>query len=96
MNANQVVIVMDRENAEAALIDEPGDAQGVEGRKMLLDAVSAALDRDPDEIIEWIAKVLYVEQLTGGAYTWNDLPNKEPWRKKARSVLHALQEGTEK
>jgi len=107
MNANQVVIVMDRDGAET-LTGKTGkhssDCAGPgwdcdcgaanEGRARMRRgraALRAALDRDPDELVEQIARIIHAGSTSIFAY--EDEPD---WFKdRARSVLAVLgEEGT--
>jgi hypothetical protein len=101
MNANQVVIVMDREEAETiprniqvaglSLAEGTHTPEGYRAR----DKVRAALDRDPDELEARIAEVVKdrMNELIGGPGR-NETPS-EYDQGFARAILHALQEGTE-
>jgi hypothetical protein len=94
MNANQVVIVMDREGAEmiervtaGALIGSPTRAVNA--------PVRAALDRDPDELVEQIARTLDPPAFDEWAKTDGGLPfafRRTEATDKARSVLAVLGE----
>lgn len=96
MPGDKVLIAVPLEVAEAALINETGDAQGAEGREMLLDAVHAALDRD--QLEERIAKALWEYKEAHIAPTWNpgwdgiDEATQRGSREQARAVLAALTE----
>ena len=47
-----------------------------------------------EELVEKVARVMYVQQLTGGDYGWNDLPQwkREAWRKSARAAIGVVLE----
>lgn len=90
MNANQVVIVMDREEAKALSVRPSRSkiSHRVSGRKK----IRAALDRDPD------AETLIAAALEPIPFRCEDPGCCDKQREKARAqadaVLHALQEGT--
>lgn len=86
---SKVIVALDREEAELLARFTAGALIGSPTRT-LNGPVHAALDRDPDELVEQVARTLYVAQLTGGSYFWKDLPNQEPWRKQARAALAAI------
>jgi hypothetical protein len=97
MKPDQVLIVMDREEAKHI------HAEAQCGMLLLeLDAVEslrAALDRDPAELEARLAKVLYDEfppdETPYGLENEGEYL-RDQYQSQARSVLHALQEGTEK
>lgn len=104
MNANQVVIVMDRAEAEETA-DALGFAQGngydnpANGSAQMV--MAAALDRDPDELVERIARAIAAgaksncfERLDTGLEIRRVEQQCDRYRKQANAVLHALQEGT--
>ena len=106
MNANQVVIVMDRAEAEETA-DALGFAQGngydspANGSAQMV--IDAALDRDFGALVEVVARAIAsgaksncFERLDTGLEIRRVEQQCDRYRKQARSVLHALQEGTEK
>lgn len=112
MNANQVLIVMDRDGAET-LTGKTGkhssDCAGPgwdcdcgaanEGRARMRRgraALRAALDRDPDEMEARIAEALAVEGWPEEGPVREGSNQHQFLSRLARAVLHALQEGTEK
>ena len=95
MNANQVVIVMDREKAERWVSDagQPDD--------LIENDIARALLRDPDELVERIARAIAAgaksncfERLDTGLEIRRVEQQCDRYRKQANAVLHALQEGT--
>ena len=95
MNANQVVIVMDREAAQADVERLGVSRDTLKGNPpLVLDALRAALDRDPD------LETLIAAALEPIPFRCEDPgccdKQRERARSQAQAVLHALQEGTEK
>jgi hypothetical protein len=91
MNANQVVIVMDREVAERTSAKK---WLASDGPKMA-EACRAALDRDPDELVERGAAALQERHIPSGwGISFDDCSDEiqDEYRAMARSVLAVLGE----
>ena len=107
MNANQVVIVMDREMLDVFLpvIGNTDYLESLSDRDLRKvsaaeDAMYDAIKRDPDELVERIARAIAAgaksncfERLDTGLEIRRVEQQCDRYRKQANAVLHALQEG---